>query len=404
MKAHKTIAYKPALGILTGIFLLAIISRFDSIISPSVAKIQASFPHDDPSKVESVVSIGASAAMVSSIIFGKLLERLSYKVVGIISCLCVACGGLMPLLVHQSVNQLLFFAIVAGFGTGIITTMLPSLASHFFQGKELSGLLGRIIAVQDGSSMIVLYLGGLLAVGGWVHNYWLYVIALLTLIPVIIFIPSERAGDDSEEGQIRRHREGVAEHRPSIILCASLAFLSIFLDAVIYNKLAIYVDTFHLGSSDVAGFALMFNSGASVVIGLLINRIKQAVGSLTLPLAFMLFAIGSLFFLLPPNLPMVCVGAFLIGSGSSIVMATCPFMLSNLIESRHYPFVMGLYSAFTSLGFTSSTWFFKFLSGAFGLDPLMGSFSCMLGISLVVALLLAVIHFQRRTEEHYLFL
>lgn len=390
-------------GILAGIFLLAIISRFDSIISPSVAKIQASFPGEDPSKVESVVSIGASAAMVSAIIFGKLLERLSFKVVGMLGCLFVAVGGMMPLFVHSSVNELLCFAVVTGFGTGIITTILPSLASHFFHGQQLSGLMGKILAMQDGSSMIVLYVGGLLAMKSWVYNYWLYGIAVLALIPVIFFVPNDRITDESDSGEDSTRKEGVRQSIPNIAACVFLGFLSIFLDAVMYNKLAVYIDTFHLGGSDAAGLALMFNTGSSIVVGLLINRIKKICKEFTLPFAFALFAIGALLFLFTRSLPLICLAAFLIGSGSAILMTTCPFMLSNLSEPKHYPFVMGLFSALTSLGFTSSTWFFKVVSDAFHVDPLEGSFWGMLIIAVVAGLVLAIVRFQKRSESNYLF-
>lgn len=91
---------KQNIGILAGIMVLAVMSRFDSIISPSVAAIQASFPHADPSIVESVVSIGSSAAIVSALLFGQLLSWMKSRTAGCISCICIALGGLLPLLFH----------------------------------------------------------------------------------------------------------------------------------------------------------------------------------------------------------------------------------------------------------------------------------------------------------------
>ena len=403
-KGKQTWASAKTIGIIAGIFVLAIISRFDSIISPSVAEIQRSFPNDDPSTVESVVSIGASAAMVSAIIFGKLLERLSFKTVGIIGCLCVSIGGLAPIVFHASVAQLLGFAIITGFGTGVITTMLPSLSAHFFHGEQLSGLMGKIIAMQDGSSMIVMYVGGLLAMQSWVHNYWLYGIAVIALALVFVFVPNDRVTDESEsEDDEPRMKSGAQQSIPAIVVCEILGFLSIFLVAVMYNKLAVYVDTYQLGGSDAAGLALMFNTGSSIVIGLLINTIKRVCKDFTIPFAFLLMAFGALLFIFTRSFVLVCVSAFLIGSGSAIIMATCPFMLSNVTEKKHYPFVMGLFSAITSFGFTSSTWFFKMMSQAFGLDPLIGTFWGMLVISVIAAILLVVLRFQKRTEEHYLY-
>lgn len=393
------------LEVLVGIMALAIMSRFDSIISPSVAAIQASFPRADPSTVESVVSIGSSAAIVSALLFGQLLTRMSFRTAACISCLCVALGGLMPLVVHDSVNQLLLFALVVGFGVGIATTVLPSLSARFFRGEQLAALMGLVLAVQDGSSMLVLALGGFLAKGGWLHNYWLYFLALPALVLVIFMVPGVGAVEEESEKAVRS--EALSSRKSgqcwwATISCILIGFLSIFLVAVLYNKLAVYIAKYGLGGTSAAGVALMFNTGSSVVIGLSINGIKRVCRQWTIPVAFLLMALGALLFLTTRSFPLVCLSAFLIGSGSAINMATCPYYLSNLTEHKRYPLVMGVFSATTSLGFTASTWVFKAFSTVFGLDPVTGSFMGMLIIALLAAVILSLVRFQSCVESRFI--
>ena len=403
---HTGILTRGNLGVLVGIMALAIMSRFDSIISPSVAAIQASFPHADPSTVESVVSIGSSAAIVSALLFGQLLTRMSFRTAACISCLCVALGGLMPLVVHSSVSQLLVFALVVGFGVGIATTVLPSLSARFFRGKQLAALMGLVLAVQDGSSMLVLALGGVLAKGGWLHNYWLYFLALPALVLVIFMVPGVGAVEEESEKAVRSEASSSSQKSGqcwwATISCILIGFLSIFLVAVLYNKLAVYIAKYGLGSTSAAGVALMFNTGSSVVIGLGINGIKRICRQWTIPAAFLLMALGALLFLTTRSFPLVCLSAFLIGSGSAINMATCPFFLSNLTPHRRYPLVMGVFSATTSLGFTASTWVFKAFSSAFGLDPVTGSFMGMLIIALLAAVMLSLVRFQSCVESRFI--
>ncbi|MCP8614059.1 MFS transporter [Bifidobacterium asteroides] len=392
-------------GVLVGIMALAIMSRFDSIISPSVAAIQASFPRADPSTVESVVSIGSSAAIVSALLFGQLLTRMSFRTAACISCLCVAMGGLMPLLVHSSVSQLLLFALVVGFGVGIATTVLPSLSARFFRGKQLAALMGLVLAVQDGSSMLVLALGGVLAKGGWLHNYWLYFLALPALVLVVFMVPGVGAVEEESEKVTESQTSPSQKGRQcwwATISCILIGFLSIFLVAVLYNKLAVYIAKYGLGGTSAAGVALMFNTGSSVVIGLSINGIKRVCQQWTIPVAFLLMALGALLFLATRSFPLVCLSAFLVGSGSAINMATCPFLLSNLTPQRRYPLVMGVFSATTSLGFTASTWAFKAFSTAFGLNPVTGSFMGMLIIALLAAVILSLVRFQSCVESRFI--
>ena len=402
---HTGILTRGNLGVLAGIMALAIMSRFDSIISPSVAAIQASFPHADPSTVESVVSIGSSAAIVSALLFGQLLTRMSFRTAACISCLCVALGGLMPLVVHSSVSQLLVFALVVGFGVGIATTVLPSLSARFFRGEQLAALMGLVLAVQDGSSMLVLALGGVLAKGGWLHNYWLYFLALPALVLVIFMVPGVGAVEEESEKAVRSEASSSQKSGQcwwATISCILIGFLSIFLVAVLYNKLAVYIAKYGLGSTSAAGVALMFNTGSSVVVGLSINGIKRVCRQWTILVAFLLMALGALLFLTTRSFPLVCLSAFLIGSGSAINMATCPFYLSNLTEHKRYPLVMGVFSATTSLGFTASTWVFKAFSSAFGLDPVTGSFMGMLIIALLAAVMLSLVRFQSCVESRFI--
>ena len=402
---HTGILTRGNLGVLVGIMALAIMSRFDSIISPSVAAIQASFPRADPSTVESVVSIGSSAAIVSALLFGQLLTRMSFRTAACISCLCVALGGLMPLVVHSSVSQLLVFALVVGFGVGIATTVLPSLSARFFRGEQLAALMGLVLAVQDGSSMLVLALGGVLAKGGWLHNYWLYFLALPALVLVIFMVPGVGAVEEESEKAVRSEASSSQKSGQcwwATISCILIGFLSIFLVAVLYNKLAVYIAKYGLGSTSAAGVALMFNTGSSVVVGLSINGIKRVCRQWTIPVAFLLMALGALLFLTTRSFPLVCLSAFLIGSGSAINMATCPFYLSNLTEHKRYPLVMGVFSATTSLGFTASTWVFKAFSTVFGLDPVTGSFMGMLIIALLAAVILSLVRFQSCVESRFI--
>ncbi len=402
---HTGILARRNIGVLVGIMALAIMSRFDSIISPSVAAIQTSFPRADPSTVESVVSIGSSAAIVSALLFGQLLTRMSFRTAACISCLCVALGGLMPLVVHSSVSQLLVFALVVGFGVGIATTVLPSLSARFFCGKQLAALMGLVLAVQDGSSMLVLALGGVLAKGGWLHNYWLYFLALPALVLVIFMVPGVGAVEEESEKAVRSEASSSKKSGQcwwATISCILIGFLSIFLVAVLYNKLAVYIAKYGLGGTSAAGVALMFNTGSSVVIGLSINAIKRVCRQWTIPVAFLLMALGALLFLTTHSFPLVCLSAFLIGSGSAINMATCPYYLSNLTEHKRYPLVMGVFSATTSLGFTASTWVFKAFSTVFGLDPVTGSFMGMLIIALLAAVMLSLVRFQSCVESRFI--
>lgn len=395
---------KKMIGIALALGALAVMSRFDSILSPSVASMQAAFPEADPSSVESVVSIGASGAMFAGLVAGWLLSKLSFKVMGALACLCVAVGGIVPIFVHTDVSQLLVCAVIAGFGTGAASTMMPSLAARYFKGEKLQGVQGKLTVVQMVGSTLVVWVGGLLAVGGWINNYYLYFLAVVALVIMLAVAPNENAGQQSEgDGAERTRIEGRSQNIVAIGAALAMGFLGCMISAVLYTKLSVYLGAFDLGDSSVSGTLLMLNSAAAVVVGMLINPIKRVFKGFTMPFAFLALAVGSAFFVFTRTLVLTGVGVFCIGIGAALIMTSCPFILSNVSEQKRYPFVMGCFSCATSLGFTGSTWFFRAISEACGLDATVGTFQIMLVLGLVACVVLAALQFQKRIENCYLY-
>lgn len=96
---------------LIGILGLTMVTRLDSVMAPSIVKIQQTFPQADVTQVESIASIGDVASMIASFIFGFILTKITYKHAALIGLSLLAAGGLLPIFIHQSIAQLLFFAL-----------------------------------------------------------------------------------------------------------------------------------------------------------------------------------------------------------------------------------------------------------------------------------------------------
>lgn len=394
-----------AIGIALTLGALAVMSRLDSILSPSVASMQMAFPDADPTSVESIVSIGASGAMFAGLIAGFLLSKLSFKVVGILACLCIAGGGILPIFVHTSVTQLLACAIVVGFGTGAASTMMSSLAARYYKGDKLQSVQGRLSVVQTVGFSVVVWLGGLLAVRGWVNNYYLYYLAIIAFALIVLFAPNETAGEqgDDDQGVERKQIAGRSQNVFWIVVVLALAVMDCLISAILYTKLSVYLSDFNLGDSSVSGMVMMFNSVAYIVVGLLINPIKRVLKNMTVPIGFAFMGIGALLFVVAPSVVAACAGTLLIGVGDAVLMTSFPFVLSNIVEEKHFPLAMGCFACFTSLGFTGSAWFFRMVSDVLGLDSTLGSFQIIVVLGVVMCLVLAVAQFQKRVEQNYLY-
>lgn len=395
---------KKIIFVLLGIVALTMASRLGSVLSPSISKIQQAFPNTDPTKVESIASIGDITSMLSAIIFGYLLQKLTYKKAAIIGSILLIIGGLLPIYFHSSVNQLLIFALVVGFGTGAITTVIPSLTAQTFSGKTLSKMFGINIALEDGFSMLLMFVGGLLAEINWVHNYYVYGAALICLLAAIFFVPNVKPNEESiDETETINSDEVISKNGwILIILTLLLGFISLILGAVLNNKLAEYLNEFHLGGPATAGTALLFLRAASICVGLSIGLINRVLKKNVLAFGYLAFAIGSLIFISFRSVPAVIIGAFIMGSGTSISLSSLPFLLSKLSSKKKYPIIIGSFSAITSLGFAASTWFFKLIVPIYSNNLIIGTFYGVFVIAVIVAAILIFTNFQKKCEKYYL--
>ncbi|UQS83127.1 MFS transporter [Bombilactobacillus thymidiniphilus] len=377
---------KKSTHILIGIIALAVIARLSSSTSPAIAAIAHAFPQASDTAVESIATIGDAAAVISALLIGKMLNRWSFKWIALISVAILSLGGLLPLLLHQSVNQLLLWGFIAGLGTGGITTLLPSLQAYAFDGEKLATMLGIVVAIENGSSMLLVFFSGLLASQNWLHAYYLFFLALITLVITCIVIPNRRP-DQKNEGTPAN--EVVTTLKISQIIYYLLAAsVMVLLEAVLYNKNALYIQQFKLGSPALAGKIMMLDGLAAIVVGLIIRWLRRLFKKYILVFNFSLVILGSLLLLTWHSAFSIAIATFVIGAASASTLMTVPYILSTLTPAQHYPLVMGIFSAITSLGFSSSALLFNSIVGHFTKNLLQGTYIMQLIIATVMGILL----------------
>lgn len=388
-----------------GIIAFAIVARLTSSTSPAIAVIQKAFPQANHTAVESLATIGDAAAVLSALVVGQLLARWSFKQLGLISLTLLAGGGLLPLIWHQSVTQLLIWGFLAGLGTGGITTILPSLQSFSFQGEQLAIILGKVVALENGSSMVLVFIGGLLASRNWLYNYYIFFLTFLAIIVVWFTVPNQRPQSPSNSAPTMQQTP-MSVMRPRQILMVIfyifVASIIVFLEATLYNKNALFINNYHLGSPALTGQIMMLDGLAAIVVGLTIKYLRRWLKKYLLVFSFTLDALGGLLLLKWHSVLSIGLATFCMGAGSAIVLMTVPYLLSLLASPKRYPLIMGCFSAITSLGFSSSAVIFNNLVPLFTKNLLGGTYLLVLVIAVVMIILLTGLNLVQLSRDFLL--
>ena len=77
-----------------------------------------------------------------TIVAGQCAMHVSKKKLALLGVALITIGGILPLVVNQSIIALLVCSIVLGGGIGFVTTINPMLVSEYFEGEERSNVLG----------------------------------------------------------------------------------------------------------------------------------------------------------------------------------------------------------------------------------------------------------------------
>ena len=170
-------------------------------VAPALGTLQEHFAGAGSTTVQLIISMPALFIFLSSFIFPKLCERLGSRTIVLIGLVLYVAGGCMAGLVDNIAAVLVFRAIV-GCGVGLIMPMSTGLLSYYYPPEQLDRLMGLSSAMNQMGGAIATFIAGILATVSWRAVFLVYLMGLVSLVPVIMFLPNDRiSGKNADADQ-----------------------------------------------------------------------------------------------------------------------------------------------------------------------------------------------------------
>lgn len=204
--------------------------------------------------------------------------------------------------------------LLLGGATALVMVGGTSLISRFYQGAaRLRMIAAQGMAIELGG-VIFLFIGGLLAAQGWWLPFLLYLLAWLFLLMTWVFVPRVTARHEPESAFSHEPGQAVsAKSRIGMVFLAAAVSMVVFFSAVI--ALPERLHGLRLNEAQT-GYFLSFVSLVAVAAAWLMPRLVRRVGShVTLLIAFFAYALAHFLFAFGGDLPLLMLGAILMGSG-----------------------------------------------------------------------------------------
>lgn len=302
-----------------GIYMSAILMMGVIGISSSLSTIAARFPELDFAMIISLISIPCLVVIPVTLIAGKLMDIMAKKTLVIIGIILFIIGGVAPAFM-ENFYMILVSRGVIGIGIGLIQVLCSALVAENFEGSERDKVQGNATAAQMLGCIIMSFVGGWLGSKGWNMVFYVHLIAVLSLIGAIAFLPYRAPVRATSTGE-----------KPKIKITAAawgwivLMFI-FFIGGQIYsNSVSFLVAEKEIGTAAESGMSLSFFAFGGFVAGLIFGKLAGITKRATISVGFILLAISYLIMAFAPSMGVIYLGSFICGLAFSIAMP-CMFV------------------------------------------------------------------------------
>ena len=145
-----------------------------------------------PDKVALISTIFTLPGLLLTPLFGVLADKIGRKKIIIPALLLFGLAGFAIIFVNDF-NYFLFLIFLQGIGAAPLGALNITLISDKFAGKDRIAALGYNGTVLNLSTSIYPFIGGLLAGFGWYYPFFLPLLAIIVMFPVLFFLKDEHA-------------------------------------------------------------------------------------------------------------------------------------------------------------------------------------------------------------------
>lgn len=246
------------------------------------------------------------------------------------------------ILFHGSLLVLFIWAAILGIGVGLVSALAISLISDYFDGDEKSSLLGIQTSAANLGSMLMTFLGGILATISWNCNYLIYFLALPGLILTICYLPKEQI---KEQGKM----EAAKVEKFVWFYCMITAVFMLFF-YIGPTNIALMLQEEQIGNTVLAGIAATILLLGGALMGMSFGKLSAYIGKKTIPLGFLILAFGYMIMYASKNIILFYIGCLIIGASISIVMPQCMLQIASKGSSAAVTLGVALAMSASNLG------------------------------------------------------
>ena len=322
-----------------------------------------------------VLTIPALLVGLTAPFAGVVIDAIDRKRLLIAALVVYSFAGTMPLYL-SSLGAIIASRAVVGLCEAAIMTCCTTLIGDYWSGPRRSRYLGLQTLVATIAATVFLALGGALGAAGWRTPFWVYLIALVLVVPMARLLWQPTSGP-------RPIKLPPIPWRQLLVPCLfTLVGGTVFYALVV--QLSFVLDDLGVSSSAPIGGVSAAMSIATAAGSASFAKLSRQRPRTLLPLAFGLAALGLVIVGLAGNVAVVTVGAMVTGAGTGLLLPVMLTWATNRLSFSSRGRGTGLWTGFLFVGeFASPLLVAAFTAGTGSLQPalaVLGALSAALAV------------------------
>lgn len=330
--------------IAAGLLVMSLTMACNSALAPILAEVGKFFPNASDSAIQIVLTLINLTTLPAMILEPLLEPKITKRDIAIIGTALMLIGGLMPQVLNGQLWMLYAASIAIGVGLSFVVVTSSSLISDYFTGLEKSRVMGfQSIFVSIGGTIIAKGSGLLTAMAGWKRGYLVFLIALPIILIILMTVPK---GETTPKAQ-KSEGSGISG---SMIYFGILCLITGVFVATFNTNIAMYIDRKGIGDASTAGTVAAIMQVIGILGGLVLGNTVKIFKRFTIGAAILLMAAGTAMVGFSTSLPVICVGAAVVGFGFAIRNPGAVTFAANMVPAAKASMAIAIVSATYNVG------------------------------------------------------
>ena len=329
--------------IAAGLLIMSLTMSCNSSLSPILAEVGKSFPEASDSAIQIVLTLINLTTLPMMLIEPLLEPKMTKRDIAVLGTILMLIGGFMPQFLNSQLWMLYAASVVIGAGLSLVVVVSSSLISDYFTGIDKSPMMGfQSIFVSVGGAIIAKGSGLFTAMAGWARGYLVFLICIPIIIIVLLTVPKGEVVQQAE-----KTKAGISG---SMVYFGALCLITGIFVATFNTNIAMYIDRNGIGDASTAGTVSSIMQVVGIIGGLVLGNTVKIFKRFTIGAAIILMAIGTAMVGLSTSLPVICVGAVVVGFGFAIRNPGAVTFAANMVPAAQASLAIAIVSATYNVG------------------------------------------------------